>query len=121
MPPSTRLRPSRPPGVWPPCSPSSMAWPRWHGTYRAIFIYVANSGDNTVVKISPDGKTVTPFASGFSVPQGLALDSQMNLYVTNTGDGTVSKVSPDGKKTLLVAGFGAPVGVVVDDQGNVIV
>ena len=40
-----------------------------------------------VLEISPDGKTVTPFASGFRSPNGIGFDSEGNLLVSdNQGD-----------------------------------
>lgn len=40
-----------------------------------------------VLKLSPDGKTMTPFASGFRSPDGIGVDADGNVLVTdNQGD-----------------------------------
>jgi len=40
-----------------------------------------------IMKVSPDGKSVEPFASGFRSPEGIGFDPQGNLLVTdNEGD-----------------------------------
>src|SRR5512135_3305423 len=51
-------------------------------------LFAANSGNNTIAKITSGG-TVSPFASGLSSPQGLAFDASGNLYVANNGDSTI--------------------------------
>jgi sugar lactone lactonase YvrE len=81
-------------------------------------VYVADTNNNTVRKISADG-TVTTLAglsgvSGatdgngvdalFNQPQGLALDANGNLYVADTGNSSVRKITHDGTVTT-VAGL----------------
>jgi hypothetical protein len=40
-----------------------------------------------IMKVSPDGKSVEPYASGFRSPEGIGFDAQGNLLVTdNEGD-----------------------------------
>lgn len=40
-----------------------------------------------MLKLSPDGKTMTPYASGFRSPDGIGVDAQGNVLVTdNQGD-----------------------------------
>ena len=56
---------------------------------------------------TPDGTPiVSTFASGLSIPLGVAVDAAGNLYVSN--DGTVSEVSPAGKVSPFVAGLAPP-------------
>ena len=101
-------------------------------------VYVADTGDHTIRKVSPDG-IVTTFAgdSGqtgsadgtgasarFNYPVAVAVDGAGNLYVTDMGDHSVRKITPGGIVTTLVgitAGFNAPQGVAVDGAGNVYV
>ncbi len=111
-------------------------------------IYVSDGGErNTVSVLTPDG-TVRLLAGGaegyrdgvgaaasFNTPSGIALDKQGNVYVADTGNHAIRKIAPDGTVTTLagsgIAGFAdgkgaqaqfnGPVGVAVDEDGNVYV
>ncbi|QBE66682.1 NHL repeat-containing protein [Pseudoduganella lutea] len=111
-------------------------------------VYVADGGDsNRIRAIAPDG-TVATLAGGregyadgkgaaamFHTPSAVALDHAGNLYVADTGNHAVRKVAPDGTVTTLAgngqpgfadgqgaaARFDGPVGIAVDDAGNVFV
>jgi sugar lactone lactonase YvrE len=108
-------------------------------------IYVADSYNDKIRKITPSG-VMTTFAGStlgyedgtgaeakFNRPTVLALDSHGNLYVGESGGLHIRKITPDGIVTTiagngtagLVDGVGAsaqidiPGGMVVDAQGNV--
>ncbi len=113
-------------------------------------VYVADSDNQTIRKISPAG-VVTTFAgvvgkSGssdgigttarFNNPTGLAVDSSGNLYVADTNNGTIRKITPNGVVSTLAglagssgsadgtgnaARFYAQYGLTVDSAGNVYV
>ncbi|HEY9721676.1 MAG TPA: carboxypeptidase regulatory-like domain-containing protein, partial [Oscillatoriaceae cyanobacterium] len=53
-------------------------------------LYVADSKNNCLRKITPDGTTTT-FVSGLADPVGLGSDAQGNLYVACAGDNTIRK------------------------------
>ena len=109
-------------------------------------VYLADSGNNRVRKVSPSG-IITTIAGGGTVvvdgvlatqsavdyPIGIACDAQGNVYFT--GDGRIRRVSADGTIST-VAGTGAsgfagdggpatsatlnaPFGVAVDSAGNI--
>lgn len=67
-------------------------------------IVVADFRNQVLRKISLDGNVVT-YASGFTTPQGLALDAAGTIYVSDPESGTVKAVAPDGDVTT-VAGTG---------------
>ncbi len=84
-------------------------------------VYVADSQNKTVRKVTPDG-VVSTFAgvaglsgsadgSGttalFASPNGLAIDSSGNLFVADSDNNTVRKITPDGVVSTLagVAGI----------------
>jgi len=112
--------------------------------------FVADAGNSTIRKITPDG-VVTTIAglagvpgsddgkgseARFNFPTDIAIDEQGNLYVVDLDDHTVRKITPDAVVTTLagvpgVHGFrdGAgdqalfyqPRGVAADHAGNVFV
>lgn len=80
-------------------------------------VYVADTGNNLVRKILPDG-TVTTFASGFYYPMDIAIDGSGNLYVADTGNNAVKKITPGGIVTTIATGFSYPRGIAVDTSGS---
>jgi sugar lactone lactonase YvrE len=118
-------------------------------------VYVADTLDSTIRKITPAGRVSTlagtagkdghedgqGTAARFDMPSGLAIDSSGNIYVADTWNNTIRKITPDGLVTTLagVAGLGGrdykggldgpgskatfktPSGVAVDSGGNVYV
>ncbi len=113
-------------------------------------VYVADTGNSTIRKVTPAGKVTTlAGAAGktgskngkgslarFSYPNGVAVDSAGNVYVADTDNNTIRKVTPTGAVTTLAglagsagyvntngsaARFYAPFGVAVDRAGNVYV
>ena len=113
-------------------------------------VYVADTNNNTVRKITPGGVVSTlaglALASGstngtgsaarFRKPRALAVDVSGNVYVADTGNHTIRKITPAGVVTTLAglalavgntdgmgstARFRSPDGVAVDTSGNIYV
>ncbi len=113
-------------------------------------VYIADSGNNTIRRITPGGEVTTiagtagvsgsadgvGAAAQFGYLTGLALDSAGNIYVADDGNRTIRKITPSGMVTTLAgtpgvdgsadgvgaaAQFNFPVGVAVDNAGNVYV
>jgi streptogramin lyase len=64
-----------------------------------LFAVAGNLGTGqggSVVRIDLDSGAVTTFATGFQVPNGIAIDGQGNLFVTDLLAGNISEVTPDG-------------------------
>jgi hypothetical protein len=113
-------------------------------------VYVADSGNNTIRKITPTGVVTTlagmagaagsddgtSSAARFRNPEGVAVDGSGNVYVADSFNATIRKITPAGTVTTLagMAGTGGgddgagstarfyhPTGVAVDGSGNVYV
>ena len=111
-------------------------------------VYVADSGNNKIRKVTPGGAVSTLAGSGavgsldgvgtaatFSYPAGIAVDSSGNVFVGDRGSNKIRKIAPGGAVTTVagtgVAGsadgpgstatFSMPYGVAVDGSGNVYV
>lgn len=113
-------------------------------------VYVANSDNNCISKVSPDGAVETLAgqqgiagsangsgnAARFNQPVGIARDTAGNLYVADVSNHTLRKVTPAGVVTTLAgqagsagsangtgnaARFNQPWGVAVDHAGDIYV
>ncbi len=113
-------------------------------------LYVADTQNHTIRKVSPAGVVTTlaglahtpgaadgaPGAARFNLPQGIAADGAGNLYVADTGNHTIRKIGSAGVISTLAglagergwtdgagpdARFSDPSAVAVDRDGNVFV
>jgi hypothetical protein len=113
-------------------------------------VYVADSGNNAIRKITPTGVVTTlagtagstgstdgtGAAARFNDPSGVAVDGAGNLYIADTRNDIIRKITPAGAVTTLAgmagmtgstdgtgaaARFDSPSGVAVDSAGNIYV
>jgi sugar lactone lactonase YvrE len=113
-------------------------------------LYVADTYNNTIRKITPAGVVTTLAgapgifgsadgtggAASFNLPSGIATDSAGNIYVADTRNNTIRKITSLGVVTTLAgtagvvgsadgvgaaATFNGPAGIVCDNFGNIYV
>ena len=112
-------------------------------------LYVADTGNKTIRKVTPAGEVTTFAGSGssgsddgtgtaasFNNPTGVAVDGDGNLYVADTYNSTIRKITPAGEVTTLAGSAGSrgsddgtgtaarftePQGVVFGGDGNLYV
>jgi len=86
-------------------------------------VYVADTYNNCIRKITPDGEVTTLAGKGgsnnggyadgtggearFNLPQGIAIDKSGNLYVADAGNNCIRKITPAGKVTTFAGGGGS--------------
>lgn len=82
-------------------------------------VYVATFSDNSILKITPDGKRQVFLKSTLiSGPISLASDKIGNIYVSNYNTNNVLKITPQGVATILVSKIDKPYGLHV--EGNML-
>ncbi len=82
-------------------------------------IYVATFSDNTIIKITPDGKRQVFLKSAIiNGPISLVSDSVGNIYVSNYNDNNVVKITPQGVPSVFVSKLDKPYGLHV--EGNML-
>ncbi len=95
-------------------------------------IYIADTNNNRIVKLSPKGKVLATWGKKgskpgqFVKPWAVNLDRHGNIYVADTYNGRIQKLSPTGKALATWGSPGTapgeldlPDGIAVDASGNV--
>jgi hypothetical protein len=70
------------------------------------FTYIAERGNNRILKVDLDGNATVYCDQGLTLPVGLCFDTQGNLYVANYTGQTIGKIPPGGgPATVHASGF----------------
>ncbi|MBE9586220.1 IPT/TIG domain-containing protein [Mucilaginibacter sp. JRF] len=87
-------------------------------------VYVTNTTDGTVNKITPAGVVSKLQANGadvhFSFPNGIYIDGQDNIYVADQNASQIRKITPSGQNVAFTGGF-QPAKMSMDASGNMYV
>ena len=82
-------------------------------------VYVAGFSDNTIYKITPDGKKLVYIKDvRVNGPNGMVSDSNGNIYISNYNTNNILKVSSDGAATILLSNVPKPYGMHI--SGNIL-
>jgi uncharacterized protein (TIGR03437 family) len=103
-------------------------------------LFIADRGNDTIRKVTPDGNISTIVGTGvpgfsgdggpakaaaLNDPVGIAVTDDGNIYISDAGNGRVRKVTPDGIIHTIAgdqaAGIAVPSGIALDGSGNVYV
>ncbi len=92
-----------------------LAWDSVTGT-----IIVPDSPNGTILRLSPDGRTVTRIASGFTRPTGAWAEPDGSLLIADEYGNALDRLHPDGSIEKL-AQLPTPDDVIEDNRGNIFV
>ena len=74
------------------------------GTLYAVAGNLNTGTGGSVFRVNPDSGTVAMVASGFKLPNGLAIDDSGNLFVTDLLASQVYKITPAGEVSVFASG-----------------
>ena len=116
-----------------PATAASLWWPSGVAVDAAGNLYIADTYNFLVRKVTPGG-TITTVAGGLYYPHGVAVDAAGNLYIADTHNHRIRKVTSGGTITTVAgdlwqghsgdggpattASLNYPVGVAVDAVGS---
>jgi sugar lactone lactonase YvrE len=83
-------------------------------------IIIPDSPNGTILRASPDGKTITRIASGFARPTGAWVEPDGSILITDENGNSLDRIRPDGGIEKLAA-LSIPDDVIEDANGDILV
>jgi hypothetical protein len=101
---------------------SGLAFPIGVAVDGAGDLFIADLGNNRVVKLTPSPSQTT-VGSGLATPYGVAVDGSGDVYIAEYVNNQVVEVKPGGTQTTVAvaSGLNSPTGVAVDGSGDVFI
>jgi len=86
-------------------------------------VFIADTNNNRVVSLSPDGTFQTTVASGLTLPRGVARSLAGDLFIADMTDGgrVIKLTGGSGTPTTVGTGLSSPYGVAVDAAGDLFI
>ncbi len=100
-----------------PANAASLLAPTGVAVDSAGAVYIADTLNNRVRKVTGDGIINTIAGADVNSPSGMAIDASGNVYVADSGNGRIRKISTDGVVTTVV-GSGQAVGPALSGDGG---
>ena len=91
-------------------------------------LYIADTVNNQIVKVDPQGNasalSISGLSPGLSYPQGIAIDGSGNLYVADSANNRAVEIDTAGNGSVISMGgitLNSPEGIAVDNSGNIFI
>ncbi len=85
-------------------------------------VFIADTGNNQVVRVPAGGGPQTAVGTGLTSPEGVAVDAKGRVFIADTGNNRVVRVGAGGgSQTTVGTGLNQPGGVAVDTKGRVFI
>jgi uncharacterized protein (TIGR03437 family) len=81
-------------------------------------LYIADTGNQRVRKVTPDGKIAAATNLGLLSPVYAIADGSGNLYIADAGAEKILTAGSNGVPATLMTGLSSPRGLALDSQGN---
>lgn len=81
-------------------------------------LYIADTGNAQIRKVTPDGKIAAATNLGLIAPVYAIADSSGKLYISDAGAGKILTAGSNGVPATLLSGLNSPRGLAFDGQGN---
>lgn len=81
-------------------------------------LYIADTGNHRVRKVTPGGVILPVAGAGGISPVYAVADAQGNVYIADSTGGSIRKVNPAGVATIVLDGLLSPRGLALDATGN---
>jgi ELWxxDGT repeat protein len=82
-------------------------------------IYIADTHNNAIKKLSSRGIISTILDTGLSSPSGVVVNADGTVFITDTGNNCIKMISKDGIVSTFASVLNGPTGITIDSSGSV--